>query len=99
MSALQEVWHPKKIKPPDGVGHELADHEGPGLTVRDQMRPFDFRHRLLRVAADVCEFGFRQARMFLWLAIEQQPKQEPDKSQRACDHECPAPSPLNRNPG
>ena len=36
--------------------------------------------------------------MLFGLAIQQQPEYEPDESERAGDNECPAPTPVNRDP-
>src|SRR5258708_16686044 len=89
----------KKDKTTRWIGHELAHYERPGLTVGNKASPGDFRHRGLRIAADVVEFPPRHTRMFLGPAIEQQPECEPDKSPGAGNQERPAPSPSNRNPG
>src|SRR5208282_138147 len=99
MFALQEIRHPKQVEPPDRVGHELGYHKGPSLPMRNEAGPTDFHHWRLRVASDVLQLRLREARVLVWLAIQQQPEYEPDETQRAHNHKGPAPAPMDGDPG
>ena len=70
MPALEKVRYPKQVKPPDGVGHELAHYKRPRLAMRKQANPFDFPVRFGWIAADVSQFGFRDSGVLLRFAIQ-----------------------------
>ena len=99
--AVQEVGDPEEVQPPDGVGHELADREGPGLAVGEQLAPGDGRDRLRR---DRCGCRpappAREPRVLLGRPVEPQP---PDAAQTkpvsAGGDERPLPAPVQRDPG
>src|SRR4029077_15674724 len=97
MSALQKIRYPKQIKPPDRVGHEFAHYERPGLAMGYEAGPFDFRHRHLRIAANVMQFRPGNTWMLLGPAVKQQPKCKPDETRSAGNQKRPSPSPVHSN--
>src|ERR1700740_3689606 len=56
MFSLQIVWNPKKIEPPDGVYHELANRKRPRLSATQELCPFDFLGQISLIALDVASF-------------------------------------------
>src|SRR5262245_43925268 len=54
---VEEIGHPEEVEPPDGIGHELANGERPGLAMREQLGPGNFHDWIGRVAANVCQLG------------------------------------------
>src|SRR5580658_8913893 len=99
MFALQEAWHPEKIKPPNRIGQEFSRDEGPCLPKWYEARPADFSCRRRWIATDVLQFRFGNSWMFAGLAINQQPKREPNKTERADGNECRSPTPVHHDPG
>src|SRR3981189_2643387 len=98
MFALQVIWDPKEIKPPDGVHHEFPGSKGPGLPVGQQPSPWNPTCRTNRVAFDVRAFGGRAARMLVRSSIQRQPERQPKKSERASKQKRPSPAKVQRNP-
>src|SRR5580700_4896799 len=98
MLALQKTGNPEKIKPPDRIGEKFADDECPSLAEREQSCPPGLGRRHLGITAYVVEFGFRDARVLLWLAINQQPEHEPNETERSNSNECASPAPPRVQP-
>src|SRR5258707_2289677 len=98
MLALEKIGNPEEVEPPDGIGEKFADDEGVGLTVREERGPFDFADRFGRIGADVVELGCGYARMFVRFAVEEEPEDEPDESERAGEKKGGAPAPERRHP-
>jgi hypothetical protein len=99
MFALQETWHPEKIKPPDWVGQKFSGDEGPRLAERNQAGPADFSCGRGRVAADVLQFPLGDSWMFAGLTINQEPKCEPNEAECTDGDEGRSPAPVDHNPG
>src|SRR5260221_12318589 len=98
MPALQKVWHPEEIEPPDGIGEKFADDEGICLPVREERGPLDFPDGFGRIGADVIELGSGYARMLVGFAVEQKPEDEPDKAERAGKKKGGTPTPERCHP-
>src|SRR6267154_1481928 len=99
MLALEEIGNPEEVEPPDGIGEKFADDEGVGLAVREERGPFDFADGFGWIAPDVVELGCGYARMFVGFAVEEEPEDEPDKSERAGEKKSGAPAPTRSHPG
>ena len=99
MLLVQELAEPVEVEPPDGVGHELAEGKGPGLTVADELEPGNGGDRLRRIAADVVELRLRKPRMRLGRPIEHPPDPEPEEADRPRHDERPLPAPGEGDEG
>jgi len=97
--ALEEVGHPEEIQPPDRVGEELADREGPGLPQGKHRRPGQRHDRLGRITVDVRQLRGGHARMLLGPPIAEHPPDHPDEAQQAGDQERPLPAVVDGDPG
>src|SRR5690606_34095966 len=91
---------PEKIKPPHRIGKELAEEEGPGLTVGQQFKPANLLGLprgillLIRVAVYVVQFRLSNLLVFTRHFIRCKPEDKPYKSERTRDNESPFPSPY-----
>ena len=93
----EEIGHPEQIQPPNRIGHELADREGPGLTMPQQPCPGNPRDVLRRIAADVGELRLGQRGMVFGPAIERDPERQPHEADGAGENERPAPAVEQRD--
>ena len=97
--AVEEIGDPEEVQPPDGVGHELADREGPGLAVGEELAPGDGRDPLGRVVADVGHLRGGEPGVLLGRTVAPRPPGEPEEAREAGGDERPLPAPVERDPG
>ena len=95
---VQESRNPEEIEPPDRVGHELADGEGPGLSELQEAEPADLALLIGRVGLDVGELGLSDGRVLTRGVIGKRPPDDPDKADGTRDDESPFPTPGDSNP-
>jgi hypothetical protein len=96
MAFFHEVRRkPSQIKPPDRIGHHLAEQEGPRLSVTQKRCPRHAKRRLGRlvVALDQLALLARQPRMLLGRAVVTNPEEEPEEPREARDDEGGLPVP------
>src|SRR5258708_13380998 len=96
--ALQIVGNPEEIEPPDGVNHEFSSGKRPRLPVRQKLAPLYFPSLPEGWILVVLQFRAGAGRMFFGFSIEPQPENEPGKSQRSGQQECPTPAKMDGNP-
>src|SRR5690606_12096739 len=83
--ALEVRRQPEQEEPPDRIGDELADQEGPNLTIPEELRPRqtqDFLRRRLP-CLDVLQLIARQSRVILRCEERSLPEDQPHESDRA----------------
>ena len=88
-----------KIKPPDRIGHELADHKSPGLPIGKSSNPSELPGRFRRIAANVGELGLEQARVLFRLPVEPAAKTSATQIQAHPSIRRPSANPSERDPG
>src|SRR5205814_118605 len=99
------VRQPNQKKPPDRVGHEFGDDEGPGLAVLEQAAPGQLRfgdRRWLRGDRIVggwpgkngCTPGRKPLGAFTRM-IKWNPENQPKQSRGSGENECPLPTPSS----
>src|SRR5271168_2998924 len=91
---IQIFRQPEQEEPPDGIGQELADDEGPGLAERDQLQPWDLDLFLDGITLDISQFVSCDRRMLFRLAIVLPPQHRPNCAEYAGENEGPSPSPI-----
>src|SRR5262249_31524381 len=97
VSFIQKVRQPEKVNPPDRIGHELTEGEGPRLSVRYKFLPRNPSVRFDRVALDVSQLGGRHMRMLFRPPIKHKPTHKPQEPDRHGEHKRPLPSPSYCN--
>src|ERR1700716_1645079 len=88
---LKIIGKPDKKEPPDRIGHESCDDDGPSLPVLEQAQPRDFSGtlsvRFIAVTLNVSEFVSAKALLFFRHLVKRNPKSQPDKPCEACQDE------------
>ena len=95
--AAEVLGEPELVEIPDRVGDEPAQQEQPGSLVGEHPAPGPGGTRFPggvggRGFFDQAELVRAEEAVFPGLAVEQEPRDEPDQSGRTGDHECHAPS-------
>src|SRR5207249_8643383 len=100
---LKKIGQPDKKEPPDWIGHESCDDDGPRLWVFKQAEPMDFPGALtvlfIAVTFNVSQFVSAKALLLLRLVVKWNPEKEPDKPGEPSHDERPVRAPGERNPG
>src|SRR5262245_10082728 len=98
MLALQVIWNPEEVKPPDRVCKKFSRCECPGFPVSHKLCPAHFACRCYRVALDVSQLFCRASRVVLRAAVEKKPQHEPGEADASREEKGPAPTPVHRDP-
>src|SRR6266545_2191539 len=105
---LEVARHPEDVQPPDGIGQEPADDDGPHLAIAEELEPAGMPRltaRAVRRGGFALSFEdggallLPQPGMLLREAIDEEPEHEPAKTETARDDEGGPPAPVGGQQG
>src|SRR5580704_16620520 len=99
---LEIIGQPNQKEPPDGVGHESADDNRPGLPESEQPQPGDFSGAFIMgfitVTLNVSEFVRTETFLALRHLVKWKPECQPDQPGQARHDERHLPTPGQSDP-
>src|ERR1700722_1304919 len=99
IAGVEKLGQPIEVEPPDWVRQELRHRKSPQLAIAQEPAQRDGARRFDGIALNVVQLGWSQARVFRWLAVKGQPKDEPNEAEGAGNEEGVGPSEPHRDEG
>src|SRR5271157_1008651 len=98
---LKIIGQPDKKEPPDRIGQESCNDDGPSLPVFEQAQPRDFSSlcvHFIGITLNVSKLVSAKALLPFRHLVKRNPESQPDNPCDACHDERHLPAPGERNP-